>query len=89
MSTYNDLLKFQISPVGSVGRESARNVGDLGSVPGSGRSPSEGHGYPLMYSCLENPIDRGAWWAAINGVSESDMTEQLTHVMGLRKCIEC
>ena len=47
-------------PHSSVGKESARNAGDLGSIPGSGRSPGEGNGNPLQYSCLENPMDRGA-----------------------------
>ena len=49
-------------------------VGGLGgkeSVPGSGRSPGEGNGNPLQYSCLENPVDRGAWWAVVHGVAES------------------
>ena len=50
---------------------SACNVGDLGSIPGSGRSPGEGNGNPLQYSCLENPMDRGAWWATVHGVAES------------------
>ena len=49
-----------------------------GSIPGSGRSPGGGHGNPLQYSCLENPMDRGAWWATGHGVSESDMTEWLS-----------
>ena len=48
-------------PGGSDGKASAYNVGDLGSVPGLGRSPGEGNGNPLKYSCLENPMDRGAW----------------------------
>ena len=48
------------------------------SIPGSGRSLGGGNGYPLQYSCLDNPIDRGAWWATIHGVTrESDMTYQL------------
>ena len=50
------------------------NAGDIrdgGSIPGSGRSPGEGTGNPLQYSCLENPMDRGAWWAAVHGVVES------------------
>ena len=58
-------------PGGSDGKASAYNVGDLGSIPGSGRSPGEGNGNPLQYSCLENPIDRGAWWAAVHGVAKS------------------
>ena len=53
----------------SVGRESACNAGDTGSIPGSGRSPAEGNGNPLQYSCLENPMDRGAWQATIHGVA--------------------
>ena len=56
-------------PDGSAGKESAHNVGDLGSIPGLGRSPGEGKGYSLQYSCLENPRDRGAWWATIHGVA--------------------
>ena len=56
-------------------RESACNVGDLGSIPGFGRSPVEGNGNPLQYSSLENPMDRGAWQATIHGVTELDMTE--------------
>ena len=56
-------------------RKSACNVGDLGSIPGFGRSPVEGNGNPLQYSSLENPMDRGAWQATIHGVTELDMTE--------------
>ena len=61
-------------PDGLDGKESAYNAGDLGSIPGSGRSPGEWHGNPLQYSCLENPMDRGAWWAVVHGVTEWDMT---------------
>ena len=50
-------------PGGLDGKESACNAEDPGSIPGSGRSPGEGNGYPLQYSCLENSMDRGAWWA--------------------------
>ena len=50
---------------------SACNVGDLGSIPGSGRSPGEGNGNPLQYSCLENPMDGRAWWATVHGVAKS------------------
>ena len=56
-------------------KASACNVGDLGSIPGSGRSPGEGNGHPLLYSCLENPMDRGAWWATVYRVAESNVTE--------------
>ena len=50
------------------------NVGDPGSIPGLGRSPGKGNGHPLQYSCLENPMDRGAWWAAVHGAAkELDM----------------
>ena len=48
-------------------KASACNVGDLGLIPGSGRSPGEGNGNPLQYSCLENSMDRGAWWATVHG----------------------
>ena len=58
-------------PGGSDGKESACNAGDLGLIPGLGRSPGEGKGYPLQYSCLETPTDRGAWWAAVHGVAKS------------------
>ena len=59
---------------GSEVKASACNAEDLGLIPGSGRSPGEGNGNPLQYSCLENPMDRGAWWATVHGVTESDMT---------------
>ena len=49
----------------------ARDVGDAGSVPGSGRSPGGGHGNPLQYSCLENPMDRGVWQVIVHGVAKS------------------
>ena len=57
-------------PGGSGSKESACNVGDLGSIPGMGRSPGERHGHPLQYSCLENPVDRGAWQAVVHGVTK-------------------
>ena len=53
----------------SVSKESACNAGDPGSIPGSRRSPGEGNGNPLQYSCLENSMDRGAWWAIVHGVA--------------------
>ena len=57
-------------PGGSEGKESACNVGDPGSIPRLGRCPGEGNGNPLQYSCLENPMDRGAWQATVHGVAE-------------------
>ena len=54
-------------PGGSEVKASACNAGDLGSIPGLGRFPGEGNGNPLLYSCLENPMDRGAWWATVHG----------------------
>ena len=54
----------------SVGKESACNAGDPGSVPRLGRSPGEGNGNPLQYSCLENPMDRGTWQATVHRVSK-------------------
>ena len=62
-------------PGGSDGKASARNVGDPGSIPGSGRAPGEGNGNALQYSCLENPMARGAWKAIVHGIAELDMTE--------------
>ena len=62
---YNDF------PGGSDGKASAYNAGDLSSIPGLGRSPGEGNGNPLQYSCLENPMDRGAWWATVHGLAKS------------------
>ena len=58
-------------PGGSEGKESACNTGDLGLIPGSGKSLGEGNCYPLLYSCLENSMDRGAWWATVHGVTKN------------------
>ena len=61
-------------PGSSVGNKSACNAGDsrdAGSIPGLGRSPGEGHSNPLQYSCLNNSMDRGAWWATVHGVTQS------------------
>ena len=58
-------------PGGSEVKASACNAGDLSSIPGSGRSPGGGNGNPLQYSCMENPMDGGAWWATVHGVAKS------------------
>ena len=58
-------------PGSSAGKESTCKAGDAGSVPGLGRSPRGGHGNPLQCSCLENPMDRGAWWAIVRGVTKN------------------
>ena len=58
-------------PGGSDGKDSACNEGDAGSIPGLKRSSGGRNGNPLQYSCLENPMDRGAWWATVHGVTES------------------
>ena len=58
-------------PGGSDSKASAYNAGDPASIPGSGRSPGEGNGSPLQYSCLENPMNEGAWLATVHGVAKS------------------
>ena len=62
-------------PGSSASKESAYNARDPSLIPGLGRSPGEGQGYPLQYSCLENPTDRGTWLAKVHRVAESDTTE--------------
>ena len=63
----------------------AGDVRDAGLIPRSGRSPGEGNGKPLQYSCLENPMDRGAWWATVHGVTKSrTQLSNLTHSTRLR-----
>ena len=64
-------------PGGSDGKESACNVGDLGLIPWLGRSPGEGNGNPLQYSCLKSLMDGGAWQATVRVVAESDVTERI------------
>ena len=61
-------------PGGSVIKSLPANAGYMGLIPGLGRSPGEGNGNPVQHSCLENPMDRGAWWATVCGAAESDMT---------------
>ena len=58
-------------PGGSDGKETACNAGDPGSIPGLGKSPGEGNGNPLQYSCLENSMNGGAWWATVHRVAKS------------------
>ena len=58
-------------PGGSPGKESIYNAGNLGSIPGLGRSSGEGNGDPLQYSCLENLMDRRAWWTRVQGIAKS------------------
>ena len=65
----------KVLPWGSEVKASAWNVGDSGSIPGWGRSPGEGNGNPLQYSCLENPMEGRAWQATVHGVVELDTTE--------------
>ena len=73
---YNCMSLYFGFPGGSDGKESACNAGDLGSIPGLGRSPGEGNGNPLQYSCLKNSMDTAAWCAAFRGVTKNT-TEQL------------
>ena len=76
------LRAFGGVPGDSDGKESARNAGDLGSIPGSGRSPGAGNGYPLHCSCLENAMDKGICRATVPGATESDTPER-THLVPL------
>ena len=74
------LTKFKTCfPSGSVVKNLPASVGDAGLIPKSGRFPGEGNGDPLQYPCLENPVDRGAWWVTIYRVSKSDTTYQLNN----------
>ena len=70
-SILNVIIDKQGPPWWLSGKESACNAGVPGSIPGSGRSPGEGNGDPFQFSCLRNPMDRGAWWATVHGVAKS------------------
>ena len=70
---------LQGASLGISNKESSCNTRDVGLIPESGRSPGGGHGNPPQYSCLENPMDRGAWWATVLGVTESETTEATEH----------
>ena len=86
VSMEDNILKFVLNisllhktmgfPGGSDGKNSTCNAGDLGLIPRSGRSPGEGNGSPLQYSLLENPMDRGVWWAAVLRVAKSWTQQQ-------------
>jgi len=89
MKVANETVGF---PHSSVGKESACNAGDSGMIPGLGRSPGEGNGHLLQYSCLENPLDRGASRATLHGVTRvghdlatkpPPMKQQLLNVNGV------
>ena len=71
MGHYIALSTSQVALVVKNPSANAGDIRDVDSIPGSGRSPGDGNGNPLQYSCLENSMDRGAWWAAVYGVSQS------------------
>ena len=83
------LSAYVSAPIGSMVKNLPLYAGDVGSIPELGRSPGEGNSNPLQYSCLENPMDRGAWWATVHGVAESDTTttqQQVTKLHCLDYC---
>ena len=89
----SDLNVFFLKPwtslVAQTVKHLAYNARYLGSIPGSGRSSGEGNGNPLQYSCLENPLDRGTWWATVHWVAELDTTEQLHFHFSQTKLTQC
>ena len=70
---YSNVERVAGFPGGSAVRNTPANAGDMGSIPGLGRSPEEGNGHPLQHSCLENPMNRGAWWATVYRVAKSQI----------------
>ena len=85
MPDFNHAFSCPDFPDGSDGKASAYSTGDLGSIPGSEKSPEEGNGNPLQYSCLENPMDGGAWQATVHGVTKSWIRLHLHHHLLLTK----
>ena len=77
---------FKINLIYVWGFPGSSDVGNLGLNPGSGRSPGEGNDYPLQYSCLENPMDRGTWWAIIHGITKSQMWVSNEHFHFFNVC---
>ena len=71
MTLFYPFRGTKVSPGGTDGKENACNAGDPSLIPGSGRSPGEGYGNPLQYSCLKNPMDGGAWRATVHRVTKS------------------
>ena len=72
---FGEELAFQVALAAKILPATAGDAGDVGSIPGLGRSPGGGHGNPFQYACVGNPLDRGAWRATVHRVTESDMTE--------------
>ena len=71
MYKINNLQDFQMAVVVKNMSVNAKDIRDMGSIPGLGRSPRGGHGNPLQYSCLENPMERGEWWATVHRITKS------------------
>ena len=85
LSTIKYPWASQLAPAVKTLPANAGDARDSGLVLGSGRSPGEGHGHPLQYSCLENPMDSGAWWITVHRVAESDTSEVTTHSQNIHK----
>ena len=80
MASISYIWASQVAPVIKNLPANAGNIRDVGSIPGLGRYPRVRHGNPLQYSCLENAMDRGAWWATVHRIAKLDMPEWLTHI---------